>query len=1398
MDPLPLASDLQHMSQADQRALLARLLKQKSERSHRFPMSAGQQGLWHAFRRDPAATPFNAFLPTRVRSHINIEAFRQAIYLLAQRHACLRTRFSDRDGELVQTIDDDLKPDFTVQELLGYSETSVRQIVVEETLRPFDLERGPLLRLRLYKLADDDWVMLAITHHIVVDFWSLILILQELRTAIPEFGTGRLPTLPAAVSNYAEFVREQAEFLAGSPGQQQKNFWQQVVSRGAPVLELPLDYVRPGKFTGRAATTALQFSTQASQQLQSFALQMKATPFSILHATLQLLLSRYSEQDSFFIGSPFSGRTQRKFEQTVGFFVNMLPVHAHVRNDESFTQLVARTSRTLLDALEHESYPISQIVHDSSIQRDPSRSPLFQVSCTYEKAQLKEESGRASFLFPDSLQAWDFGGFKQESFYVPHQTCHYDLEFVFEQAPDRMRGIIVYCRDLFDASTIELISQNFAMLLTELLAHPHTPLAQIVWHSFADPTTDNPNEPENCRDLTVPDMLAASAAQTPSAIALQSHGVTMTYAQLLQAARRIGRALRQQGIGSGDVVPVIAKRGPDAFVAMLGVQLSGAAPIPMDADQPSVDLQTLIEDSQARAVICDFPTSYLNEFAGLILHVSELAEAKQFVEPPATTPSSIDLAYVIYTSGSTGKPKGVMIEHAAVCNTLAWRMKDVSLGPEDRVLMLLSHQFDAALGVGWTTLTQSACLVFAEDVNSIDANRILDQMIRDQISVLPIIPSLLRVLVENPRFATCKSLRQIWTGGESLPPDLPSLIRQVSEARIWNFYGPTEAAIEATACDVTDHAPARCMSIGRAIDNTDILILNRIDDNRLPVPDSVPGEIAIAGAGLARGYLNRPELTAEKFVSPRHETSAERMYLTGDRGRKLADGTIEFLGRMDHQIKLRGYRIELGEIEATLEQHPEVERAAVKLLQAGTPAAHLAAFVSLQHAASGDKSFTKGDHQHRLIGAQLRRFATERLSAFKVPTTIVVVERMPLTTSGKVDRKQLPEADAGTGDLEQHIAPRTPIEEFLARAWSKTLDLERISVDVNFFDAGGSSLQAAMLTSRVSDELGVHVPTSLLFDLADISQMALRLTQLHSGIMCERFGEGCLQQQLEATSSVPSSTVSHPLLAELKTTGRRTPIFLVHPPGGIVVCYHELAKQMPIEQPLYGIRSHGLYGAEDLPNSLEAMAAEYLNAIRAVQTAGPYVIGGWSLGGLVAYEMAQQLLSAGAQVQLLLLDTTIPENATELVPAVEQASVGLEYGIDLSLDQLGELAPAEQLPFLWQHAQNLGVLEDQSSPEVIQQVLSELQGLFHHHVRLARQYRLQPLAADVTLFRPTDVPFEINVTEDRGWRHLVRSVHVVFVPGHHHSMVQLPHVATLAKAMSPRDEVDTSSRVVTH
>ncbi len=1358
-----------------------------------FPMAAGQRGLWTAFRRAPTGTAYNVFLPTRIRSPLDIDALRATMNLAANRHESLRTTFGENGGEMLQRVHPSLPPEFTVHDATGLDPDAVRELAAADAQRPFDLERGPLLRVTAYRLAADDWVVLTTTHHIAVDFWSLILLLGEIAAGYAAQATGQPQVLPPAANNYAEFVHRQQKLLASERVPELRTFWQEQLADMPTTLDLPLDHPRPTRFTGRAGSASLTISPVASAAVTSLAAAVGVTPSAVMLAAVKVLLARFSGQSSFLIGMPFSGRSQRRFEDTVGFFINMLPIPARLNDSPSFRSLVERTGDTLMAALEHEDYPFAAIVADARCGFDPGRSPLFQVSCTFEKSHRRGETGRAGFLFPDRAEVVSFAGLRQESFPVPQQACVHDLEFVFEQADDGYRGVLHFCQDLFGDETVANLARCLEGLVAALTENPDSPLSDVAW-----PVVPSLPKPAKCPPGTLKNLLRPVSDRQPEQPAFLIGDQQWTYRDLSHLSSAVSRKLVAAGLGGDDLVPVVADRR-QGMLATVATMLAGAAVLPVDAEQPAAQLADLISNTNAKAIITA-GAPQTPQAVGLELPVIDITELEQRSCSGTTTPrlhpgsperkrrdtqcthshastadrlslpqpTSDDLAYCITTSGSTGQPKGVLVEQGAITNLLTWRQQVMPARPGDRMLLLFSHQFDAALGTTLATLAAGGTVVVAEDEAPRDIARLIDQLIRDRISILPVIPSLLQLLIEHPRFGECPWLRQIWCGGEALSPALAEAVARLPGVTLWNCYGPTETTVEAAVWQVeADACRGRArLPIGQPAAGAGLMV---VDDHLRPLPDGLPGELVVIGPGLARGYLGQPELTADRFVmlpgAAGRTAEPIRGYRTGDRCRRLADGNFEFLGRLDEQVKLRGYRVELGEIEICLRSYQAVTEAAVKPIAVGTPEARLAAFVVIDP--ESDATETEDS-----IVSRLHRHLAARLPAWKRPATVDLIDTIPTTASGKVDRARLPEPTASHPELAGVESPHTPLQQHLADCWRETLGLTTVGIRENFFDLGGTSLQAAVLAARLSSDLGVEVPTVLFFDLTDIAAIARRLAELHPAAVKARFGPDSL-----ATTEADDD--SHPLVVSLKPDGSLPPLFMVHPPGGIVVCYAALARQLDPDRPLIGIRSRGLHGEEDLPTSLEALAADYVTAIRVTQPAGPYLVGGWSLGGVIASEVVRQLLVAGETVdRLLLLDSALPEGSHEA-----DGKTGREYGLELGLSELGDLPAAEQLPVLYEHARKLGLIEETAPKELVARMLGDLHRLFAHHARLCSSYQPRKLAVDAVLFRPRETPAELAEPADRGWGRLLRSVGVREVPGHHHSMVAPPHVTALAAAI---------------
>lgn len=1376
---------LKQLSPGEKRALLTKLLRQKTDQRLVFPMSHGQRGFWMLSQLDESDALCNVHFPARIRSPVDVDALRRAFQHLVDRHPSLRTTFEQSDGELRQRVHKEMTVPFEVVESSALSESELHQRLEDEVHRPFDLEAGPPFRAQLFACSATDYVIVVTAHHIVVDFWSVIVLLKEMRELYPAECHGWPLLPPPPRSDFAEFVSWQTEMLASVGGARLRDYWLEHLRGVSHVIDLPIDRPRPAVFTHRARCTPCQIDVETTGRLTDLVADCHTTVYTGLLAALQVLLWRHTGQSDFVIGSPFSGRTRPGFEETVGCFINMLPLRARLDGDPTFRELLAEVSETALNGLAHQDYPFSRIVDDLDVKRDAARPVLAQVSFTLEKSQWQEEAGRGRFLFPDTEAQMDVGGLLEEPYFIEHRACQTELEWALEQSEDGIHGVLQYCSDLFDDASMQRMTQHYATLLASAVANPDRRISELDWITEAERERVicefNATDAEFSSDACLHHLFERQARERPNAIAISIGERSVRYAELESSANRLAHRLRAIGVGPDKLVALCFERGTAMYVAMLAALKAGGAFVPLDPNSPAGRLQLILADTAAVVLLAGEGVSLPATTCQVIRLQEQNAEPTEGINdlaPPDSSVMASDLAYVVMTSGSTGQPKGVMVEHRSICNTIQWRQRDLPIHANDRVLQLLPYYFDAWLSITWPVFAAGAELVLPEPGEELNPVVLLDRLIAKKVSVLPILPRLFNVLLSQSRIRDLQTVRLAFTGGEAMAPDFPSRLRDVLGLQVNNLYGPTETAVEATywTCDPDDVNVSH--RIGQPIANARAYVL---DPDGKPLPVGVLGELYVGGAGIARGYLNDPDLTAERFLpDPFSEKLGARMFRTRDACRWIDGGSLEFSGRLDDQVKLRGYRIELGEIESALTSHENVLEAAVAVRETSSGESHLVAY------------FVAYDEAATIAAEQLQRDLKRKLPAYMIPTFFEQLSALPRTRTGKLDRRVLPACSFElTRSRSEYVAPETPLEEFLAEVWSEMLEVNRIGVEDSFYDLGGSSIQGAMLASRLQKKLGHKIRLAALFEMTTITELSRFLAESYPDTVADHFGSQSLPESLRSAAARQRRAAQQTagelnpadLVVPLQPSGNRTPLFMVHPPGGIVVCYQQLARRLGQDQPTYGIRARGLHG-EEMPSRLEDMAAEYVAAIRTVQPSGPYYLGGWSLGGVVAYDMAQQFVAVGEHVRVLaLLDTTIPSGEANQQYSEDESS-GIEYGLDLSMEELAALDPDEQLPYLWNHAQKLGVIDEDSSPEVVAQILDDLKRIFHTHIQLATDYALQPYSGRITLFRPEDAPVQVATARDRGWGQLSTDVDVHFVPGLHHTMVKEPHVNLLGQCLS--------------
>lgn len=1057
-------------------------------------LSFSQEGLWLHNELAPGSATYNVPTSFPIDGQLDIAALERSLGELACRHEALRTVFAVEHGEPVQLVSRPGRfhlPIVDLRRLTGEDpEAAAQRLIAEEANRPFDLTRGPLWRATLLQTGDERFRLLVTLHHIIADGWSLGIMVRELRAFYQAYATGQVPSLPALPVQYADFALWQRACMQGETLERHVSYWRRVLGGDLPILDLPADHPRPAEPSFRGAVECFELERTLWQDLAALSRREGATLYLTLFAAFNVLLHRYSGQSDIVIGTPVANRTRLELENVIGFFANTLALRTDLSGNPTIRELLGRVRDVMLGAHAHQELPFEIVVRTLRPRRDTGRSPLFQVMFAFENAMLSPLK-------------------------VGTGASRYDLTFFLWEEADRLTGMVEYSTDLFEGATIRRLIEHFQILLQAVVRNPDCPIANlpllaeaerqqllVSWNETAAPVSD----------CCAHELIEAQAARTPDRVALRFEDQTLSYGELNRRANRLAHRLRTLGVGPDRLVGVCLERSPQMVIALLAVLKAGGGYVPLDPAYPRERLAFMIQDADLHVVLTQTSLrDVLPQHMATPVLVDREADviSRESADNLAPTATPSNLAYAIYTSGSTGTPKGVQIPHRAVVNFLASMQREPGLAEDDVLLAVTTLAFDIAVLELFLPLTVGATVVVASQTLAADGAGLSAALADTGATIMQATPVTWRLLLQAgwhpPAGFTALC------GGEELPRELARQLLAWG-TRLWNMYGPTETTVWSTIqrVDVTDGT----ISIGRPIANTSIFLL---DDHLQPVPIGVPGELHIGGAGLARGYLNRPQLTAEKFI--RHPFAADhgaRLYKTGDIARYRADGTIELLGRRDHQIKLRGYRIELGEIEADLAEYPGV-RQAVVVVREDTPGdqrlvAYLVATDPVVAPPAGD----------------LRAFLKERLPAYMVPTAFVVLPELPLTPNGKIDRKGLLELTYQAPE-EARLAPRTPVEQRLAEIYAQVLGIDQIGIEDNFFELGGHSLLAIQVVSRICEVFDLELPLRTLFESPTVADLAVAVVQESGTASDDEFR--CLLLEVEGLSDEEAQAI---LLTEEK------------------------------------------------------------------------------------------------------------------------------------------------------------------------------------------------------------------------------------------------------------------------
>ncbi|KAB8141160.1 amino acid adenylation domain-containing protein [Chloroflexia bacterium SDU3-3] len=1044
-----------------------------AERCGPLPLSFAQQRLWFLAQLEPDSPFYNTPAAVRLDGALAVDALERALGEIVRRHEALRTTFQLVDGQPAQVVGQPAAVELRRHDLAALAgeeqERQLRALMAEEARRPFDLARGPLLRTTLLRLADQRHIFLLNMHHIVSDDWSTGALVREIGALYAAFAAGQQPDLPPLPIQYADYAIWQRGWLQGDVLDEQLGYWKRQLGGSLPVLDMPADRVRPPVQTYRGARLPFTLGLPLSAAVADLSRSLGATPFMTLLAAFKTLLYRYTGQADVVVGTPIAGRNHVEIEHLIGFFLNTLALRTDLAQAASFRALVEQVREVTLGAYAHQDLPFERLVEELQPQRDLSRSPIFQVMFVLHNAPAAPLALPGLALAPVEL---------------PNETALYDLTLSITEGEQGMTGWWEYNTDLFDAATVERLHGHFARLLGAALADPAARLLDLPLLAEAE------REAALAQGRAAPsaypsgqcthELVAAQAARTPQAVAVQCGDRALSYRELDERSNQLARHLRGLGVGPEVLVGLCSERSPEMLVALLGILKAGGAYVPLDPAFPPERLAYMLHDSQAPVLLTEHALrDHIPGHAAQVLCLDAdwgavVGHSSAALEPLATPDA---LAYVLYTSGSTGRPKGVQIPHRALTNFL-WSMREEpGIRADDALLAVTTLSFDIAGLELYLPLIVGARVVLATRADAADGAALLGLIERRGVTVMQATPATWRLML-GAGWRGTPGLK-ILCGGEALPRELADRLLECGES-LWNMYGPTETTIWSAVDRVL---PGSTISIGHPIANTQLYVL---DPQGQPAPLGVPGELLIGGDGLARGYLGRPELTAEKFVRDPFGPEGARLYRTGDLVRYRADGQLEFLSRVDFQIKIRGFRIEIGEIEAVLAKHPGVRQAVVVARDMGRAAGADLALVA----------YLLPDPAAALEPEELRRFLKEQLPDYMVPAAFVPLDTFPLTPNGKIDRKALPAPESlRLEPSTAYVAPSTGLEQQIAAIWQDVLRIERVGVDDSFFDLGGHSLLMAQVHARLREQLGREVAMLDLFRFPTVGALARFLGQ---------------------------------------------------------------------------------------------------------------------------------------------------------------------------------------------------------------------------------------------------------------------------------------------------------------
>ncbi|MFZ2407683.1 MAG: amino acid adenylation domain-containing protein, partial [Methylobacter sp.] len=1071
---------------AEKRALLSKLLKNKGKvnadaipRRHRengLPLSFAQERMWFLAQLDPENPNYNVAGAIRISGELNISLLEQCVNEVVRRHEVLRTAFGIANGQTEQVVLDTISVPLSLVDLsclpLHDLDAEQDKLIKRELQKPFVLTAAePLLRMTLLLIKPQEFMLLLSMHHIVSDEWSLRLLISEIGQLYQALMKGEPSLLPELAIQYADYASWQRSKLVGEARDKQLGYWLNFLGGVPQVLTLPSDRPRPPIRTNRGAVYSMALPKALSDGIMRLSRALDMTLFMTLMGAFSLLLHRYTSMDDLCIGYPATNRNKPELEKLIGFFVNTLVLRTQADGNPRLADFLAEVRRNLLDAKKHQDFPFEQLVEELHPERNLGHHPLFQVMFNYQSS---------------SMDLPEIPGLNFQLLEAGSTTAKFDLTLLATKTDDSIVCTFEYSTELFEEKTIARMAGHFETLLAGMVSQPDSRISELplltqlerkqVLVDWNATTADYP------AGQSLHALFEAQVKKTPDALAVMFERQSLSYAELNSKANRLAHYLCDQGVGPDVLVGVCLERSLEMVIGLLGILKAGGAYVPLDPGYPQDRLDFMLHDVGAPIVLTQ--EACRGKLAASAAAVLCLDSEWGVVEGASDANPGIplmpeNLAYCIYTSGSTGQPKGAGVPHQGIVNRLQWMQAQYSLDQSDRILQKTPYSFDVSVWEFFWTLMTGAKLIVARPDEHKDSLALIDTIVDRQVTTIHFVPSMLQAFIDTPGVENCASLKRIVCSGEALPADLAVRFRQKIQAELHNLYGPTEASVDVSYWACLPDSAETAIPIGRPIANIELYILDR---QLNPVPVGIPGELHIGGIGLGRGYLNRPGLTAEKFIPNPYDTSGSRLYKTGDLVRYRPDGNIDYLGRIDHQVKIRGFRIELGEIEARLLDVPDIQEAVVIAREDQSGDKRLVAYLVAATTDAVDIETLK---------SRLRQI----LPDYMVPSAFVVLESMPLSANGKLDRKRLPQPDMSGMSANRYVAPRTATEHILAGIWADVLGIEKVGVEDDFFELGGHSLLAAQMSFAVQKEFNLKLSLRMFLETPTIAAQA-RLIEL--------------------------------------------------------------------------------------------------------------------------------------------------------------------------------------------------------------------------------------------------------------------------------------------------------------